>query len=256
MEEPHPEALKHTSAAYKLELGKLEVIKKASLTDSRRRYDTGLAKLQNEMTAAQQVEAALHVKKLREEVATAEPPPAGASSTAAVAMPSPQSGSENLLINGSFQKGTQKWEMTTHEPSANPSMFVDKKVLFHDKATLRVINLALTDTHISQTVKVKPNTRYRMSGFIKVEGITDAKGRSATGPGAKMDGGACIYIEGRGRKKSRQVNDETWTEVAEEYTTTDETELVFECRLGYFGGTVSGKAWFAELALTEVNTAP
>ena len=251
--DPPPEALKYIYATYKLELEKLEALKSASLMDANQRYDTGLAKVQNEMTASQQVEAALHVKKLREEVAAGLPVSSG--STSSVSTDSPQNGGENLLVNGSFQKGTSKWEMTTYVSSANPAMSVDKKVLFHDKPTLRVVNPALTDTHVFQKVKVKPDTRYRLSGFIKAEVIR-----------ANVDGinnknntdlaGACIAVANKRGERSQMVNTDTWTEVSHEFKTQDETELVFECRLGYFGASVSGTAWFAELAMTEVKAAP
>jgi len=251
VEEAPPAALKHTYSAYKLELSRLESAQKTSLADAKRRYDKGLELVQKELTQAQDVTAALQVKQLRDALADAAAP------TVAEATGKEPGGGENLIANGSFQKGTSKWEMTTHERTAEVRMVVDKKVLFHDKPTLRVTNPVLTDTHIKQTVKVRPGTRYRMAGFIKTQDIKDAKGNDAAQPGAKVNGGGCLCITGKYGYKTSHVFTDTWTEVSEEFKTQDETELVFECRLGYFGATVSGTAWFAEISLTEVpDSAP
>lgn len=68
---PPPEPLKSIHATYKLELLKLETSRKTHLADARQRYDTGLVQLQDEMTSAQNVETALHIKRLREKLMTA-----------------------------------------------------------------------------------------------------------------------------------------------------------------------------------------
>ena len=249
VEEAPPAALKHTYSAYKLELSKLESAQKASLADAKRRYDKGLELVQKELTQAQDVAAALQVKELREALVDAAAP-----TVAETTGQEPGSG-ENLIANGSFQKGTSKWELTMHEHSEEARMAVDKKVLFHDKPTLRITNPALNDTRAVQTVKVKPRTRYRMAGFIKTQDIKDAKGNEAAKPGAKVNGGGCLCLTGKYGYKTNFVTADDWTEVSQEFKTQDEAELVFECRLGYFAATVTGTAWFAELSLTEVGEA-
>lgn len=64
--EPPPPALKNLYATYGLELGKIEAARKAKTADAARRYDQGLKLVQDEMTMAQEVEAALVVKELRD----------------------------------------------------------------------------------------------------------------------------------------------------------------------------------------------
>lgn len=242
-----PPVLKNTYATYKVELAKVDIAKKASLAEARRRYDMGLAKLQNDMTTAQQVDAALEVKKLRESLAAADAP-AGATTAAAGKDSSPPGDGENLL-----SASTLKWEMTMHDKATPSKLATDRKVLFHEKPTLRIINPTLNDTRLAQKVKVKPDTRYRLSGFIKAQDIKDAQGRSATDPAVKVSAGASLLFKGKTEYRSNAVNTDTWTEVSHEFKTLDEETLVIECRLGYFGGTVSGTAWFADLALTELK---
>lgn len=250
VEEAPPAPLKHAYSAYKLELDRLTSIQKASLADAKRRYDKGLELVQKELTQAQDVTAALEVKQLREALVDA-PAPTVAEATGKSAAPG-----GNLLSNGSFAEGTEMWEMSTWNREVETRMVIDKKVLFHDKPTLRVTNAALNDTHIAQKVKVKPFTRYLMSGFVKAQDIKDAKGNTGGTPGVKVQGGGGLAVNfGNERYTTSFVSSDAWTEISREFKTKDVSELVFECRLGYFSAPVSGTAWFAEISLTEVGEA-
>jgi formylglycine-generating enzyme required for sulfatase activity len=70
-ETPPPDSLKNIYAAYKIEATKIEAVRKLAFTDAKQRYDKGLAQIQDELTAAQNVEGALHVKEIRESLANA-----------------------------------------------------------------------------------------------------------------------------------------------------------------------------------------
>ncbi len=81
-----PAALATVYATYKLEYLKLEAARQASFADARQRYDKGLAAVQDELTAQQNIDAALHVKQLRAELAGTEagtPPARPETATAA-----------------------------------------------------------------------------------------------------------------------------------------------------------------------------
>ena len=67
-----PAALTTVYATYKLEYLKLEAARQANFADARQRYDKGLATLQDELTAQQNIDGALHVKLLRTELAGTE----------------------------------------------------------------------------------------------------------------------------------------------------------------------------------------
>lgn len=66
-----PAALTAIYAAYKLEYLKLQTARETAFADARRRYDKGLAAVQDELTAQQDVDGAVHVKVLREDLAGA-----------------------------------------------------------------------------------------------------------------------------------------------------------------------------------------
>ncbi len=66
-----PAALTAIYAAYKLEYLKLLTARETSFADARQRYDKGLAAVQDELTAQQDVEGAVYVKVLRADLAGA-----------------------------------------------------------------------------------------------------------------------------------------------------------------------------------------
>ena len=97
---PPPDSLKNVYAAYKLELAKIESVKKISLADAKQRYDKGLSQIQDELTSDQKVECALHVKQLREGLANFSDAAAAASGSGAVS--SLKEGSETNSLGMKF----------------------------------------------------------------------------------------------------------------------------------------------------------
>lgn len=70
---PPPASLTQLYAIYKVEIDKIEVARKLKAADAKQRYDKSLSALQDEMTAQQDIAAALHVKHLREALAASDP---------------------------------------------------------------------------------------------------------------------------------------------------------------------------------------
>lgn len=93
---------------YKTELGKLDAARKTSFADAKQRYDKGLAQLQDDMTASKQVDAALQVKKMRDDLVKAEAP----SSSSPAAGASAADGLAAVEINGelaTFEDGVMPY---------------------------------------------------------------------------------------------------------------------------------------------------
>lgn len=65
-----PPAITAVYTAYKAEYSKLQAVREAAFADARQRYDRGLSTLQDELTAQQNVDAAVYVKQLRAELAS------------------------------------------------------------------------------------------------------------------------------------------------------------------------------------------
>lgn len=96
----------------------------------------------------------------------------------------------NLLVNGDFSKGTDGWEFQSWGKQGQNSVVKPEDVLVdglkprppgqpapdpseihHGKPSLKLDNMNPDDTEMKQKVKVKPATRYRLSGWAKVKGV-------------------------------------------------------------------------------------
>lgn len=66
-----PAAITMLYAAYKVEYLKLQTLRETAFADARQRYDNGLGALQDELTAQQNVDGAVYVKRLRTDLAGA-----------------------------------------------------------------------------------------------------------------------------------------------------------------------------------------
>ena len=110
----------------------------------------------------------------------------------------------------------------------------------------RVENFDLNDASFAQTVQVEPNTMYRLSGWIRAEGIGDA------GHGANLS------IEGvHAKSDSFRSTNGSW-EYVETYGVTgdDQKEITVFARVGGYSGESMGTASFDDLALVKVEELP
>ena len=115
-------------------------------------------------------------------------------STAALAAPSDN---RNLLVNSNFENGTQGWELIAYDKKG--TMAIDNEELHNGKPTLRIDNAEGDHSFVHQALTAKPNTRYRLTAFIKTKNVLPVK------PGGKS--GAVLMVGGRsiahGRFKTR-----------------------------------------------------
>ncbi len=160
---------------------------------------------------------------------------------------------KNLLENGSFESVdgdglpsgwyTEAW--VTREGVTDYSVTAQA----HGGQHAAVIeSFDMNDARFAQNVQVKPNTMYRLSGYIKAEGIEDS-GR-----------GANLSIEGLTDAYSQSVYADTegeWQYV-ELYGETgdDQKEVTVFVRLGGYSGESIGRAVFDDISLVKVEDLP
>jgi alpha-N-arabinofuranosidase len=94
----------------------------------------------------------------------------------------------------------------------------------------------------SANVAVEPFSRYRLSGWIKTEGVTAANARGALINVHDLQSAATPAVTGT----------QDWTSVQVEFDTEDQDTLQVNCLLGGWG-LASGKAWFDDIALVKVG---
>jgi putative membrane-bound dehydrogenase-like protein len=99
----------------------------------------------------------------------------------------------------------------------------------------------LTDAGLAVTVPVKPNTRYRLSGWLRSENVV----ANPNTPG--------ILLNVHGGQRTKGISGTTgWTRVEVEFNSEGGSEAVIHCLFGGYGG-ARGTAWYDNLALEELG---
>jgi predicted membrane-bound dolichyl-phosphate-mannose-protein mannosyltransferase len=158
---------------------------------------------------------------------------------------------ENLLKNGSFEDISgglpRMWSTDIYDNDYNNvRFFVENKGAYDGNNYITIENIRPDDARLIQTVKVKPNTIYRLSCRIKAEGIgKNALGASITelyileaSKDFKDTGGKWEYVELYGRTGKKQDN------------------IAITARLGGYGNVNTGKASFDDFRLEQVGNPP
>ncbi|MDB6075867.1 MAG: dolichyl-phosphate-mannose--protein O-mannosyl transferase [Verrucomicrobiaceae bacterium] len=155
----------------------------------------------------------------------------------------------NLILNGDFEQGLKGWALNSNAgpEGGEGTMAIDDTQKHANRASLRVDNVKAVDTLVKQKVPVKPNTRYRMTAFIRTKDVTPLKSGSKEGASMAIAGG---FI-----KTPSVTGTKVWTRVTFEFITRGETEIDIGPRLGHYGNRLTGTAWFADLSLVEIGKA-
>ena len=146
----------------------------------------------------------------------------------------------NLLQNANFEKGADGWELNAFGKKG--TMAIDQDELRDGKPTLRITSVDDL-TFVYQTVKVKPNTRYRLSGYLKTKDVRDLKGRK---------NGAMLLV-GMSNGSGGIRGTTGWRKVSMDLNSQDKTEIRVGGAVGYYASPVAGTAWFSDLSLVELG---
>ncbi len=153
----------------------------------------------------------------------------------------PAGGRPNLLVNPSFENGQEGWEFSSWNKQG--VVAIDKDETRDGEASLRIHNPAGDDSFLRQTVAVKPQTRYRLSGVIKTDEVVT------------KSTGATIALEGGFEKTKSVTGRKSWTRVDFEFETGPLNQIKVGPRLGHNSSMATGTAWFDDLSLVELGPA-
>lgn len=146
----------------------------------------------------------------------------------------------NLFANGDFQKGLREWDATSWKRLGK--IKIDKEVLHRGRPTLRLESDEADHTMANQFVEVKPNTTYRVSAYVKTQGIRfHEKGKD----------GACLGIRGTFEKSDPFPVTSDWRLVVFDFDSKNRSKVEVGPHLGWHASTVTGTAWFADLHMEE-----
>ncbi len=157
----------------------------------------------------------------------------------------------NLLYNGGFE-----W---TDEDGLPDGWYTDAYVHQEGYTTYRlsddarsgaacavVDNLGMNDARFAQSVAVEPESLYRLSGWIRAEGILDS------GLGANLSiEGVYVFSESVYDSQGEWTYIELYGETGE-----DQREVTVFARVGGYSGESQGKASFDDLRLEKVDALP
>ena len=157
----------------------------------------------------------------------------------------------NLLVNPSFEELDADglplgWYTDAYNKREGVSSFCVTEDGQSGQHAVLIENFDLNDARFAQTVAVRPNAMYRLSGWIKADGILD----SGHGANLSIEG---VYVF------SDSVYDTAgeWTYI-ETYgmTDDDQTEVTIFARVGGYSGESQGVASFDDISLVEVEALP
>lgn len=149
--------------------------------------------------------------------------------------------SANLIKNGEFTEGGDKpagWSIVE-----SPQKITAEKV--DDRTTLKVEitkEAGSSMGEIRQTVKVKKNTKYRVSADIK----------------SSKAGLVLVQVKPRAARKeldriNTSLSKEAWETVTKEFNSGEADEVQVLCRFSQKGSFVGASGWFSKIVLDELD---
>lgn len=151
----------------------------------------------------------------------------------------------NLLADASFENaGGQTWRLTSwRRQEANRVVSLDRRRVHEGKASLSLTTDVADDVAVGQKVRVKPNTQYVLSGWIKTEDVRIVE--------AGGEFGASLGVMGTWEANRSFTGTRDWARVSVEFNTGNRDTVEVAARLGHNGSTATGRAWFDDLELVE-----
>ena len=123
---------------------------------------------------------------------------------------------------------------------------IDRDERHDGHPSMRIDNATADDSYPSQSVTLKPATRYRLAGWIKAGKII----KVGKGDG---DVGASLTVIPSHARTDYVFDSNDWVHVSMDFDTGTKTDFNVGPRLGYSFRISTGTAWYADLSLVELN---
>jgi hypothetical protein len=119
----------------------------------------------------------------------------------------------------------------------------DNAVAHSGSNSARIGSPEPNDAHLTQNVLVDPHTDYVLSGWIKTENVQQSEDPNYAG--------ANIGLFDTWEHTPGLFGSHDWTFVSMEFNSGDYVQITIACRLGHWGGTATGTAWFDDITLVR-----
>lgn len=159
------------------------------------------------------------------------------------------------IANKNFEEGDNgpgkkplHWDYVTYSSTGNEFIWDNSESKFGEKC-VKIILTENDDASWFQTIDVKPFTTYKVSGWIKTMDIPP--GSEHTFPGAKF----AITTDPRQWPAITEplIHTNDWTFVSCEFYSGNNKTARIQCRLGFFGASTTGTAWFDNMDIEELG---
>jgi tRNA A-37 threonylcarbamoyl transferase component Bud32 len=150
-----------------------------------------------------------------------------------------------FLKNQGFEAGRKGWEVTVF--GARPTIATDADVAHEGKRFLRISAAQPSDTAVGQEVRLVPGRIYRLSGWVRTQGL-DPRGSPVYGTlQVQREGGRGTLATGENHR-----GDNDWKKIVIQFEAPPSgvTRIVLFF-VGWGQGT--GTAWFDDIRLVEVT---
>ena len=158
-----------------------------------------------------------------------------------------QSPGPNLVPNPSFERTDgdlpAQWSVRTYSgPRSGVSHLVEKRHQYvrTGSHSLRISSESGHDTSVYTPVTLKEGFEYRLSGWVKTEGLTGARGAQFNLHEAQAFG-----------RTQAATGDSDWTGLQLRFTATEQTKVTLNALFGGWGRS-TGTAWFDDVELVEL----
>ena len=153
----------------------------------------------------------------------------------------------NMVQNFGFEQDTfDKWDKQAYTTTEGVTeFFIDDTVSYSGAKSACIINNSPNHSRFNQEIKVKGNSYYKLSCWVKTENVgTDFTGANITVEGI-MD--ISEHLQG--------TNDWQYIEL---YGTTKKNQksFVLSLALGSYGNVNTGKVWFDDIVVEQVDKIP
>ena len=157
--------------------------------------------------------------------------------------------SANIILNGGFEEGIYsptefpiEWTWGPWLPSAIHT-WDDIHAQTGDKS-VKIYAPIPNDVSWRQTVEVEPNKAYFLSGWIKTDNVQHVDGAEQAGANLSLYGGWT--------RSAGVFGTEDWTRNGFLFNSASDNQVTIAARLGAWGGTTIGTAWFDNLRLEQI----
>ncbi len=161
-------------------------------------------------------------------------------------------GEANLTRNPGFEQGTSSWDAKAWRMDPGAVEFRQSLKYRHSgKASFEISNLQDNDSALLQDIAVHGGSLYEISGWIKTRDVNGTQGLK------RENIGACLCLRDTWIRSNDLKGSQDWARVSFIVKTRpDQTTPPIACRLGYWGNTVKGMAWFDDITVEELKETP